>query len=462
MTNFALSIEQRFDNHDAVVKVDDSTYVYYNKLVSKFYGLEVAIHLLSDDGKICKSPMPTMKLRTELVYEDGIPVPIMPMKPLKITGRRHSSGTVSRSEKPILRNLDCKQPYLGKNKNSTLFRFLLEEVTYHHHGHDGYKLKVSVDNSRNILVHPGVMKELLVVLSKPKRMNSEYNSCQQSAPTMKSMDRKTFVVQKREAVNRCNSTKRKLSDFDDEPCFDTTHLVAKRSKVQDINSIISQSPNGKASIKISDILQAYGFNGMCFVCRSPVDIKTILRAEHHTVTCAFVEKLLPLFQNVDTSKLSHDQGDMTANQMVEIMNSQSFEELCKDFMNTAPCEVFDTNVFAVDANDDNGDDSSVHDHHDIQATLDYRHLVISCKDKLDVLQKIDSKEDEVSTTLPIITGENIFRFTKVEDTNNNEQDDFLSFLDHLIKDQHDDDNSQANDIPLKSDHIKQDTPEKHR
>jgi hypothetical protein len=429
------------------VKVDDSTYVYYSKLASKCYGLEVAIHLLSEDGKVCKSQMPAMKLRTRLVYEDGIPVPIMPMKPLKIAGRRYSSGTISRSEKPILRSLNGKEPCLGNSKNSTLFRFLLEEVTYHHHGHDGYKLHVSLDNTQNIVVHPGVMKELIVVLSKPKRMSSDCETLQQSVTKMKSMDRKTFVVQKRETVNKCNSSKRKkLSDSNDEACLNTTDCLAKRSKFENINPIIHHLPNDKASMKISDILQAYGFNGMCFQCRSRVDIKTILQAEYHTVNCAFVQKLLPLFQNVDISKLSRDQDDLNPHQhMVKIMNCHSFEELCKDFMTTAPCEAFDANVFALNSHDDTSSDSSVHTDHDVPAT-----------GGANVLDNMDSKQDQVSTTLPVITGKNIFR-SKPQETNPNEQDDFLSFLDHLAKDEHDDDNQQVNDIPLKCDHIKKET-----
>mmetsp|Transcript_11935 Transcript_11935/g.22347 ORF Transcript_11935/g.22347 Transcript_11935/m.22347 type:complete len:489 (+) Transcript_11935:749-2215(+) len=470
VTKFALSIEQRFDNHDAVVKVDDSTYVYYSKLASKSHGLQVAIHLLSDDGEVWKSKMPAMKLQTQLVYEDGIPVPIMPMKPLKITGRRHSSGTVSRSEKPILRNLDNEEPCLRKNDNSTLFRFHLEEVTYHHHGHDGFKIKVSVGSSRNIVVHPGVMKELIVVLSKPKRLSSDNVSMQQSIANMKSMNCKTFVVQKREANNKC-SNKRKLSDSKHESNFDTTQRRrSKRSKVVDHekNSVMnSLPPTAKAFVQISDILQAYGFNGMCFQCRSPVDIKTILRAEYHTVDCTFVEKILPLFQNVDTSKLSSYQNDdKNGHHMVKIMNCQSFEDLCKDIMmNTASCEVFDANVFGVEAHDDTSDDSSVHFHQEIPSAVG-RSTHSNKKMKAQVLESLDSKKDDrgandsYTSTSPLLTGKNIFR-TKlaVEATSANEPDDFLSFLDHLVKDEHEDNDDkhhhrQINDIPLKGVQIK--------
>jgi hypothetical protein len=455
VTNYSLSIEQHFENNDSVVKVDDSTFVYYNKLSSKNQNLEVAIHLLSEDGNISKCTMPKMKLGIKLVYEDGIPVPIMPIKPLKLARQNKDDGIVPRSDKPILCNLDCKDPELGGTTNSTVFRFFLEEVSYHHHGHDGYKLRVSVQNLQNIVIHPAVMKELIVVLSKPRRISQEHESFPQIAGCVKNVDSKTFLIQKRETFDGGKSSKRKLSNPIQDHDASNKVFGTKRIKVEGDISFTNPSNNGKSCVQISDILQAYRFNGVCFKCRSSVDIKKMLQPEYHADDCAFTEKLLPLFHNVDISKLTTD-SESIAEHMVKIMDTKSFEETCKKHIEKSPVELIDANIFTADGEDDTSNSSVKSDHdssgqlhptstlsNEISSNLlpflllDSKHPTIQRSNiKVETLSSDEFDDSEISPTMAIITGQNIFR-SKQMDNRPNDHDDFLSFLDHIAKDEND-------------------------
>ncbi len=96
-----------------------------------------------------------ISLKIELIYEDETPAP------------KFCFGTkMVQRNNPLLRIMN------GQNFNvniydSCLINFRVEEVIIHHHGHDGFKLKVSAAEEENVNIHPGILPETIAVLSKP-------------------------------------------------------------------------------------------------------------------------------------------------------------------------------------------------------------------------------------------------------------------------------------------------------
>jgi len=64
------------------------------------------------------------------------------------------------------------EPALERGQRTIKFVFDLAEVTYHHHGHDGFKVRVSTKKGHSVMVHPVLMNELVFVLSKPQKVTT--------------------------------------------------------------------------------------------------------------------------------------------------------------------------------------------------------------------------------------------------------------------------------------------------
>lgn len=164
VTNYALTIEQRFAQNQYVSRVHEFEFAWYSKCGGENAGLDVVVSMKDDKGQIIYSPEP-LHLVTELVYSDESPTPFMPLCPLK---ERRTSTT---SRKTLYRALR-PEPVLGPDKTIAPFCFRIEEVSFHHPNHSGFKLKVSCPSNCPRVVHPGILRENIIVLSKPKHENT--------------------------------------------------------------------------------------------------------------------------------------------------------------------------------------------------------------------------------------------------------------------------------------------------
>ena len=99
------------------------------------------------------------RLLTELVYENNLPTPLKPFCPLK------DRKTGKSSDKALFR---CSEAIITRGKTQVPIRFRIEEVTFHHSGHDGFRLKISLANSQSVVIHPATSSGFIIVLSKPK------------------------------------------------------------------------------------------------------------------------------------------------------------------------------------------------------------------------------------------------------------------------------------------------------
>jgi len=232
VTDLSLSIEQRFFESPFCEFVEDDVYAWYSKCGGEHSALSAVVHLKDANGLTPKI-VDELQLLTELVYEDGSPTPLQPICPLK---DRKSGKT---SDKPLYRRL-CPDPKIKPDKCSATVRFRIEEVTFHHSGHHGFKLKVYPVRSQSLIVHPAVMDEIIVVLSKPKMCR-----------------RKSSLLG---TVNTQNK-KRKVS--------------------------VKEEYNPTVEVPINLLLNGYRMNGKCLCCKQGIPKDDFLKKEAHCESCLF-------------------------------------------------------------------------------------------------------------------------------------------------------------------------------
>lgn len=174
VTNYALVIEECFSRNQYVSRMNGYDFAWYSKCGGENSGLDVTISIKNEHGVIINSTQ-NLQLITELVYSDGSPTPFMPLSPLK------ERKKTCLSNKPLYRPLR-PEPVLGPNLALVPFCFRIEEVSFHHTGHTGFKLKVSSSRNSPMMVHPGVLTENIIVLSKPKQDAKSGISCYPMTP----------------------------------------------------------------------------------------------------------------------------------------------------------------------------------------------------------------------------------------------------------------------------------------
>ena len=159
VTDYAISVEHRFDKNPYISRIVGSEFSWFNKCGGENSGLDVMIHLRDEKGRIVNDITETVYLKTELVYSDESPTPYMPLMPLK---ERRSHKV---SETPLYNPLR-PEPILNPGQTAISFSFRIEEVSFRHPHQSGFKLKVSHLGPSRFMVHSGLMEETIVVLSK--------------------------------------------------------------------------------------------------------------------------------------------------------------------------------------------------------------------------------------------------------------------------------------------------------
>ena len=122
--------------------------------------LSVSIQVKGEDGEPCERKLPPLKLKAELVYEDNSPAPLRPLCPLRDSQKRNPT---------LILNEIRGGPRFSSLNHPMVFSFRIEEVSFHHSGHTGFKLHVFPEEGfRSFPIHHQPMDEIVVVLSKPK------------------------------------------------------------------------------------------------------------------------------------------------------------------------------------------------------------------------------------------------------------------------------------------------------
>lgn len=338
VTNLKLKVDETFSKHQRIAKVSDYMYVYYNKMGELGNGLTLLIHILDENGEPYKVQNDLL-LSSELIYEDFLPVPILPFAKKRNQSHTSSRKNLSLKEKEIFIRMKG-EPLIRRGEYSTTFNFHLDDVTYHHHGHDGYKIKFSVPQTNRFCVYPGIMSEVIAVLSKPKKIymnnpssvskakhllkiediQSEDDRCspiiKYSTPTVLVEDGEwNEKLQVMRSSIKETPNKRKADDIS----------IEEELKVRFIENTCNDN---KVSVPMHAIYDSFICNGSCFTCQATVTAQTILIPTSHFIGCKLAVKVLPFLQKAAISFPVQIANDFSApsTPLPNIVTSKSFEE----------------------------------------------------------------------------------------------------------------------------------------
>jgi hypothetical protein len=253
--------------------------------------LDVLVHLKDLKGAIVYDYPRDLRVKTELVYDDGTPVPTFPLVPLK--NKVNASGKKKDNSAPMkLFHPTRPEPVLGKGVGSQHFSFRIEEVSAHHPNR-GFKLKVSPADYICSDVFYGIMEETIIVKSKPKvpmkkRGKGGRTSILQDNPTAKSVEQAPKVIEKKNKRRKKKKT-RKVSNED----------VAKSSMYdKESNTITMKSATATALFT--------GCRGSkCLSCGEEIKAGSGLCPSHHKSDCRFNMTLVPFaISGVEGSSMS--------------------------------------------------------------------------------------------------------------------------------------------------------------
>lgn len=243
VTDLSLSIEHRFLDSPYCDFVKQDVFAWYSKCGGEQSSLSALIHLKDANNNAPKF-VDGLELLAELVYEDGSPTPLKPICPLK----DRKSGQIS--NKPLFRL--CTKPRLLPGESCASFSFRIEEVTFHHSGHHGFKLKISPADSLPLIIHPAISSEIIVVLSKPKSGLRNSNMHQQS-----------------------------------------NTLVATQPKKRKVSASVKEDGKSAFEVPISLLITGYRVNGKCLTCKRKISIEKFLERGEHTRSCSFATLVVP-------------------------------------------------------------------------------------------------------------------------------------------------------------------------
>ena len=237
-------------------------------------------------------------MQTELVYDDGSSCPLMPLSPLK------ERRSVKLSSKPLYRRLH-PDPTLYPQITQAQFSFRIEEVSFHHSDHKGFKLKVStVDNCQNI--HPGILEETIVVLSKPRPC---ILSTKQESSQNYHGDKKSVIADQYDEIEpngRHNKNARKVTDEN----TNTSLLV---------------------SIPVCTVFQIFQKQQTCVLCGQFIQKENFLKCSKHEPDCKFVRNIYPLISNIGLSEEGSQHGRLgTENSKRMSSNLKKGREIMND------------------------------------------------------------------------------------------------------------------------------------
>ena len=167
-----MCLKQHFLRNKHALHLVDDYFAWFAKSGGDTSGLVVDVFMVDEDGTLVTNHKETIPLKTELIYSDGIAAPRHVMSSRKIPDKgvkgRSSLGDIAQSNILALYKELTENPILGPTRPVQTICFRIEEVSFYHSSHSGFKIRVSLVNTAQMIVRPAVLQETLVVLSKPK------------------------------------------------------------------------------------------------------------------------------------------------------------------------------------------------------------------------------------------------------------------------------------------------------
>ena len=282
--NLALVVENRFNENEFVTQVDESTFAWFkNSKFGENNMLSVVMQVKDENGKKYKGELPPLKFSAELLYEDDSPVPLHPLNPLNNKQKQNPMMTFRKMK---------GEPRYSLNNKPVRFWFRIEEVIFHHSSHKGFKLNIcaKAKDHTHKCIHSFPMKEVIVVLSKP-RSNATKQTTETIEPPLKR--------KREENEDPFSLPQNQIMIEDDDLSEEFFDLI-------DVNSPESIAKDTFAVIPVSALIDSYRCLDMCFCCDKTIAIDSFLLPKLHTKRCLFANEVLPLLQlmGVNTDSLS--------------------------------------------------------------------------------------------------------------------------------------------------------------
>lgn len=170
IVGYKLTIQEKFSRSQYIHRRKDLSpehFEWYNKNGGDMIAIDVLIHLKDVNGDIVFDYPRPLRLKTELVYDDGTAAPTYPLLRIKKKFNRNGKKREKTDDSSKLFHPTRPDPILGEGVGSQYFSFRIEEVS-NHHSRSGFKLKVSPMDKSCTDVMYGVMEETIIVKSKPK------------------------------------------------------------------------------------------------------------------------------------------------------------------------------------------------------------------------------------------------------------------------------------------------------
>jgi hypothetical protein len=249
-----------------VVKTDDG-YVWFGKCGTSNSGLDVDVSLKKEDGATVLSPNP-IPFVAELLYDDFLPAPEFVLSSHKLRRNSTSENKTKKPMKPMkLFTQLTRNPAILPYENKASVTFRIEEVSFHHPGHTGFKVKVSALHDSQAIIHPAILRDLVVVLSKPK-YESGFDKKEECTQSNKSLKKRNFGLMD---TNQSN--------------FPPLTIPRQVSTGQTSN---------EAHVNLHNLADCFVRHGVCMCCKLEMQSsKDFYSTAAHKITCHAVMNLLP-------------------------------------------------------------------------------------------------------------------------------------------------------------------------
>jgi hypothetical protein len=244
----------------------DEGYVWFGKCGTGHSGLDVLVSLKKEDGEKVLSPTPVPFI-VELLYDDCLPAPEYALNFHKLRRTSTPGGKkVKKIEKPVKLFTQLTQsPAIWPYHSNAYFKFRIEEVSFHHPGHKGFKLRVSSVHDSETVIHPAVLNDLIIVLSKPK-YETGLNSKEDCDSIGKNLKKRSF------GLIESNTPK---------------SLTIPRQ-------VSNGQTSNEARVNLDVLSECFLKLGVCMCCKLPMRCsKDFYSTMAHEASCHAVTNLLP-------------------------------------------------------------------------------------------------------------------------------------------------------------------------
>ncbi len=266
------------------------------------------MQIKDENAKATKRKLPKkLKLKTELVYEDNSPAPLCPLCPLRDSQKKNP--------KYIFNKIFGEPSFSSvKNNAKTPFSFRIEEVSFHHSGHKGFKLNVYIENDdSSITIHQSPMEEVIAVLSKPKLIKGLPDPTTIDASKKKTKKKKRKRSSSFDLLDdvELEAVSNGITGELESEFLGIIPLDSEEEIMDEIKPKTHEEKDGHATIPVGALIDSYRCLGSCFCCNLAIETESFFNPNKHRTSCDFATKVLPFLTFLGVTSSDNDLSTST-------------------------------------------------------------------------------------------------------------------------------------------------------